>query len=72
MIDYLNNHRHHHILTIEDPIEFVHESRKCLINQREVHRDTRSFATALRSALREDPDVIWWARCATWKPSAWR
>jgi twitching motility protein PilT len=58
MIDYLNSHRHHHILTIEDPIEFVHESRKCLINQREVHRDTRSFATALRSALREDPDVI--------------
>ncbi|MGE8099965.1 type IV pilus twitching motility protein PilT [Pseudomonas fluorescens] len=58
MIDYLNNHRHHHILTIEDPIEFLHESRKCLINQREVHRDTRSFATALRSALREDPDVI--------------
>ena len=58
MIDYLNNHRHQHILTIEDPIEFVHESRKCLINQREVHRDTRSFATALRSALREDPDVI--------------
>ena len=58
MIDYLNNHRHHHILIIEDPIEFVHEPRKCLINQREVHRDTRSFATALRSALREDPDVI--------------
>ncbi|AZO85056.1 twitching motility protein PilT [Stutzerimonas stutzeri] len=58
MIDYLNNHRHHHILTIEDPIEFVHEPRKCLINQREVLRDTRSFATALRSALREDPDVI--------------
>ena len=58
MIDHLNSHRHQHILTIEDPIEFVHESRKCLINQREVHRDTRSFATALRSALREDPDVI--------------
>ncbi len=58
MIDYLNNHRHHHILTIEDPVEFVHESRKCLINQREVHRDTRSFPAALRSALREDPDVI--------------
>jgi twitching motility protein PilT len=58
MIDYLNTHRHHHILTIEDPIEFVHEPRKCLINQREVHRDTRSFASALRSALREDPDVI--------------
>ena len=58
MIDYLNTHRHHHILTIEDPVEFVHEPRKCLINQREVHRDTRSFAAALRSALREDPDVI--------------
>ncbi|VVO41000.1 Twitching mobility protein [Pseudomonas fluorescens] len=58
MIDYLNNQRHQHILTIEDPIEFVHESKKCLINQREVHRDTRSFASALRSALREDPDVI--------------
>ncbi|WP_085723867.1 type IV pilus twitching motility protein PilT [Pseudomonas sp. R37(2017)] len=58
MIDYLNTHRHHHILTIEDPIEFVHEPRKCLINQREVHRDSRSFASALRSALREDPDVI--------------
>ena len=58
MIDHLNSHRQQHILTIEDPIEFVHESRKCLINQREVHRDTRSFATALRSALREDPDVI--------------
>ncbi len=54
MIDHLNSHRHQHILTIEDPIEFVHESRKCLINQREVHRDTRSFATALRSALRAD------------------
>lgn len=58
MIDYLNNNKHHHILTIEDPIEFVHQSKKCLINQREVHRDTQSFSTALRSALREDPDVI--------------
>ncbi len=58
MIDYLNNNRHHHILTIEDPIEFVHESKKCLVNQREVHRDTQSFSAALRSALREDPDVI--------------
>jgi len=47
-----------HILTIEDPIEFVHESKKCLINQREVHRDTFGFAESLRSALREDPDVI--------------
>lgn len=58
MIDYVNNSRYEHILTIEDPIEFVHESKKCLINQREVNRDTHSFANALRSALREDPDVI--------------
>ena len=58
MLDYLNANKHHHILTIEDPIEFVHESKKCLINQREVHRDTLGFAEALRSALREDPDVI--------------
>jgi len=58
MIDYLNTNKHHHILTIEDPIEFVHESKKSLINQREVHRDTHGFAEALRSALREDPDVI--------------
>lgn len=58
MIDYINDHRHEHILTIEDPIEFVHESRKALINQREVHKDTLSFESALRSALREDPDVI--------------
>ncbi|WP_248795126.1 type IV pilus twitching motility protein PilT [Pseudomonas sp. MWU13-2105] len=58
MVDHLNNNKHHHILTIEDPIEFVHESKKCLVNQREVHRDTQSFAAALRSALREDPDVI--------------
>ena len=58
MIDYINDSRADHILTIEDPIEFVHESKKCLINQREVHRDTLSFNNALRSALREDPDVI--------------
>ncbi|CAM3256769.1 twitching motility protein PilT [Pseudomonas floridensis] len=58
MIDYLNSNKHHHILTIEDPIEFVHESKKCLVNQREVHRDTLGFSQALRSALREDPDVI--------------
>ena len=58
MIDHLNNNKHQHILTIEDPIEFVHESKKCLVNQREVHRDTQSFSSALRSALREDPDVI--------------
>lgn len=58
MIDYINEQRHEHILTIEDPIEFVHESKKCLVNQREVHRDTHSFSDALRSALREDPDII--------------
>ncbi len=58
MMDYVNNSRYEHILTIEDPIEFVHESKKCLVNQREVHRDTLGFAEALRSALREDPDII--------------
>jgi len=58
MIDYINENKHHHILTIEDPIEFVHQNKRSLINQREVHRDTHSFSNALRSALREDPDVI--------------
>lgn len=58
MLDYVNENRYEHILTIEDPIEFVHESKKCLVNQREVHRDTLGFAEALRSALREDPDII--------------
>ena len=58
MIGHLNNTVKEHIITIEDPIEFVHESKKCLINQREVKRDTLSFHAALRSALREDPDII--------------
>ncbi len=58
MLDYKNNNEFGHILTLEDPIEFVHQSKKCLVNQREVHRDTLGFAEALRSALREDPDVI--------------
>jgi len=58
MVDYINQTKHHHILTIEDPIEFVHDNKQSLINQREVHRDTHSFSNALRSALREDPDVI--------------
>ncbi|WP_104403304.1 type IV pilus twitching motility protein PilT [Vibrio penaeicida] len=58
MVDHINRNQNKHILTIEDPIEFVHQSNKCLINQREVHRDTHSFNAALRSALREDPDVI--------------
>ncbi|KRP63237.1 type IV pilus twitching motility protein PilT [Pseudomonas trivialis] len=58
MIDDLNRHRRQHILTLEDPIEFIHRPNMALINQRQVHRDTHSFSTALRSALREDPDVI--------------
>jgi twitching motility protein PilT len=58
MIDYINSTKYEHILTVEDPIEFVHKSKKCLINQREVHRDTLGFNEALRSALREDPDII--------------
>jgi twitching motility protein PilT len=58
MIDFINTTDYSHILTVEDPIEFVHQSKKSLINQREVHRDTLGFNEALRSALREDPDVI--------------
>jgi twitching motility protein PilT len=58
MIDYINAHRKAHIITIEDPIEFLHRDKKSLINQREVEVDTKSFSGALRSALREDPDVI--------------
>ena len=58
MINYINENRHEHILTIEDPIEFVHTSKNCLINQREIGRDTQGFNNALRAALREDPDVI--------------
>ena len=58
MINHINSNEYAHILTVEDPIEFVHESQKSLINQREVHRDTLGFNEALRSALREDPDII--------------
>ncbi len=58
MIDHINTHKREHILTIEDPIEFVHDNKLSVLNQREVHRDTHSFSNALRSALREDPDVI--------------
>ncbi len=58
MIDYINTNRVEHIITIEDPIEYLHRDKKSLVNQREVGVDTESFATALRSALREDPDVI--------------
>ena len=58
MVNHCNDNRPDHIITIEDPIEFVHESKRCLMNQREVHRDTLGFSEALRSALREDPDII--------------
>ena len=58
MVDHINTTKREHILTIEDPIEFVHENKLCVLNQREVHRDTHSFNNALRSALREDPDII--------------
>ena len=58
MIDKINKERHEHILTIEDPIEFVHQHQGCLVNQREVHGDTVSFGSALRAALREDPDIV--------------
>src|SRR6266571_6906928 len=58
MLDKVNTERHEHIITIEDPIEFVHQHKGCLVNQREVHQDTQGFANALRAALREDPDVV--------------
>ena len=58
MIDKINKERHDHILTIEDPIEFVHQHQNCLVNQREVHQDTGSVSNALRAALREDPDIV--------------
>src|SRR6266511_562461 len=58
IIDYANKHRKDHIITIEDPVEFVHQSQGCIVNHREIGRHTRSFATALRAALREDPDII--------------
>ncbi|MFN0119600.1 MAG: type IV pilus twitching motility protein PilT [Blastocatellia bacterium] len=58
MIDKINSERHDHILTIEDPIEFLHPHKKCLVNQREVHADTNGFKDALRAALRQDPDVV--------------
>ena len=58
MIDKINSERHAHILTIEDPIEYIHQHKNCLVNQREVHSDTNSFTVALRAALREDPDIV--------------
>jgi twitching motility protein PilT len=58
MIDKINRERHEHIVTIEDPVEFLHSHKKCIVNQRELHADTHSFSNALRSALRQDPDVV--------------
>jgi twitching motility protein PilT len=58
ILDKINNERHDHILTIEDPIEYIHQHKSCLVNQREVHSDTNSFSNALRAALREDPDIV--------------
>src|SRR5262245_1036689 len=58
MLDKINSERHEHILTIEDPIEYIHPHKNCLVNQREVHSDTQSFSNALRAALREDPDIV--------------
>jgi twitching motility protein PilT len=58
MLDKINSERHEHMLTVEDPIEYLHQHKKCVVNQREVHSDTHSFANSLRAALREDPDVV--------------
>ena len=58
LLDKINSERHGHILTIEDPIEYIHQHKNCLVNQREVHSDTNSFSNALRAALREDPDIV--------------
>src|SRR6266404_3865787 len=58
MLDKINSEREEHMITVEDPIEFLHNHKKCLVNQREVHADTHSFANSLRAALREDPDVV--------------
>jgi twitching motility protein PilT len=58
MLDKVNRERHEHIVTVEDPVEYLHSHKNCLVNQREIHADTHSFANALRSALRQDPDVV--------------
>src|SRR5687768_15785171 len=58
MLDKINSERHEHMITVEDPIEYLHQHKKCVVNQRELHADTHSFANALRAALREDPDVV--------------
>jgi len=65
MIDHLNKTRQSHVITMEDPIEFVHRSQKCLVNQREIGPHSTSFARALKAVLREDPDIVLVAKCAT-------
>lgn len=72
MVDFLNHHADGHILTLEDPVEFIYQSERCLIQQREIGQHSPSFAEALRSALRQDPDVILLGSCATAKRSVWR
>jgi len=71
MVDYANKNRRDHIITVEDPIEFVHESKSCLINHREVGLHTKSFAAALRGPCAKTRTSSWWASCATWKRSNW-
>src|SRR5437868_11012203 len=71
MVDYCNKNRKDHILTIEDPIEFVHESKNCLVNHREVGVHTKSFSAALRGALREDPDIVLAGKWGVWKRLDW-
>src|SRR5436190_15041044 len=58
MLDKINTERHEHMITVEDPVEFVHQHKKCIVNQREIGADTMSFTNALRAALREDPDIV--------------
>jgi len=69
MIDYLNENERRNVITIEDPIEYLYHNKKCIIAQRDLGDDTKSFANALVHALRHDPDVIFWrVRCVTWRP----
>jgi twitching motility protein PilT len=72
MIDHINKNEYGHILTIEDPIEFVHTSQRCLINQREVHRDTLGLPRRCVRRCAKTPTLFWSAKCATGKPSVWR
>jgi twitching motility protein PilT len=68
MMDYVNRNKKSHIITIEDPVEFVHQSQSCIVNHREVGVHTQGFQSPLRGALREDPDIILVGKCAIWRP----